>query len=288
MIFVLMTMLLDSGAAPIGLMSVTAAVNGTSLIVSGRFEAGSTVPMLIWPRKDSWTNPCSRASDLCCLRDVLLDYQNDALQKVQGPKCMSEIRGEFVAASRSGVRATSATTFTATVPTDTPFVAMLFVNQDPFYILDGVQTFHLTPEGMLKMTAVVQNNPCYNVQVPGKPFKICMHCNNRLRPNAAFTWTPTWYLDYECNWQCNDGFAVDLNVLDPQCAPLGTSAVPLQYVAWGVGGVFVLALVVATYRHLSQVAIPPPEPPEAAVKPSEMIQFKENTITPFHIRIKMN
>ncbi len=132
MLFVLMTMLLDGGAPPAGLISISAAVNGTSMLVRGTYERGDTTPMLVWPRKDTWHNPCRAATDLCCVRDLLLDYRNDELQRQQGPRCLTSLKDDLVAGSRPGVFVV-ANNFTASVPLDTPFVAMLFVHARPFF-----------------------------------------------------------------------------------------------------------------------------------------------------------
>jgi len=282
MLFVLM--LLDSGAAPVGLTSISAAVNGTKLSIRGSFEASDTTPMLVWPRKDSWKNPCRQATDLCCMRDLLLDYRNDELQQQQGPRCLQGLTGNLITGSREGVFMQGARNFSALVPLDTPFVAMLFVHTNPFYVLDGAQMFSIRQNGSVEILATLQNNPCYNVQVPGKPFSVCMHCNNALTPNARFVWTPTWYIDYVCDWQCNDGFQQDL--INPQCTQSG-SGIPLQstiIIACSVVAGVLLGLMCCRPAP----ATPPPEAPDAPMKVAEIIQFRENTITPMHIRVKMS
>ena len=288
MLFVFMTMILDSAASPAGLLSVRAAVNGTQLSVSGFFRSGETTPILVWPRKDTWHNPCREATDLCCIRDLLLDYQNDALQRQQGPRCMTELTGDLVSGSREGVSMQGENNFSALVPLDTPFVAMMFVHKNPFYALDGVQTFSLKPGGVVETGTLLQNSPCYHVEVPGRPFKICMHCNNILKPNAKFVWTPTWYIDYVCDWQCIDGYQIDSNVLNPQCTAVETTAVPLMNIVLISCAVVVAILIVCFCMQKKPPPPPPPEIQEPVVKTAEVIQFRENTITPLHIRIKMN
>jgi hypothetical protein len=177
--------------------------------------------------------------------------------------------------------------FTATVPLDTPFVAMMFVHSNPIYALDAVQTFTVRPDGRLVVQAIIQYNPCYNVDVPGKPFKVCMHCNNVLRANSRFVWTPTWYIDYTCEWRCNDGFQTDSNPLNPQCIPVTATAVPLQTIAVVLCALVLLIIGVALCNQKA-AAVPDPPAPEVSCKPAEIIQFRENTITPMHIRVKMN
>ena len=285
MLFVLMTMLLDSGAAPVGLTSISAAVNGTKLSIQCSFEASDTTPILVWPRKNEWHNPCRQATDLCCMRDLLLDYRNDELEKQQGPRCMQGLTGNLITGSREGVAMQGVRNFTALVPLDTPFVAMLFVHMNPFYVFDGAQMFSIRQNGSVEIRAMLHSNPCYNVQVPGKPFGVCMHCNNALGPNARFVWTPTWYVDYVCEWQCNDGFQLDSNLLNPQCAP--ASGIPLQSTII-IACCVVVAVLLCLLCCRAQTPTPPPEAPEAPAKITEIIQFRENTITPMHIRVKMH
>jgi hypothetical protein len=286
MLFVLMTMLLDGGAPPAGLISISASANGTSMLVKGMYERGDTTPMLVWPRKDTWHNPCRAATDLCCVRDLLLEYRNDELQRQQGPRCLTSLKGDFVTGSRPDVLVYGSN-FTAMVPLDTPFLAMLFVHVNPFYTLDSVQTFSLRSDGSVDVRAVVQNNPCYSVEVPGRPFKVCMHCNNILRSNAHFVWTPTWYIDYVCDWRCDDGF--ELSSLGNQCATATAVTVPLQTMAYGICAFVVVVLGIG--MMLQKQPAPDPEPDTAPTPQhlkAEIIQFRETSITPMHIRVKMN
>jgi hypothetical protein len=285
MLFVLMTMLLDGDAPPAGLMSLSVTVNGTSMLVKGTYMRGDTTPLLVWPRKDTWHNPCRAATDLCCVRDLLLDYRNDELQRQQGPRCIVSLKGDLVAGSRPEVSVFDNRNFTASVPLDTPFVAMLFIHENPFYTLDSVQTFALRTDGTVEVNAVLQNNPCYNVEVPGRPFKVCMHCNNLLRSNAHFVWTPTWYIDYVCDWKCDDGY--EASTLGNQCTTATAVTVPLQTLAFAICGIVVLVLGIGMMTQKSEDKAPPPDPPPLNVK-SEMIQFREMSITPMHIRVKMN
>jgi len=284
MLFVLMTMLLDGGAPPAGLLAISATANGTSMLVQGTYERGDTTPILVWPRKDTWHNHCRAAADLCCVRDLLMDYRNDELQNQQGPRCLTKLRGDLVAGSMPGVT-TSGRNFTAKIPIDTPFVAMMFIHENPFYALDSVQTFNLRTDGSVEAHVVIQNNICYSVEVPGRPFKVCMHCNNLLKSNAHFIWTPTWYIDYVCDWKCDDGF--EPGSLGNQCVPATTTIVPLQTIAYGICGVVVVVLGIGMMLQKSETKAPPPDPPSTPVK-SEMIQFREMSITPMHIRVKMN
>jgi len=288
MLFVLVTMLLESSATPVGLTAVKATANETKMSIEGRFEASGTIPVLVWPRKATWENPCRKSADLCCMRDLLLDYRNDELQRQQGPKCLTGLTGNLVTGSRQGVTMQSPNTFTALVPLDTPFVAMMFVHLDPFYVLDGVQTFSIRQDGTVEMSAIVKHAPCHNVEVPGKPFRVCMQCNNILKANARFIYTPTWYVDYTCEWKCNDGFVIDSNPLDPQCVGSHTE-VPLMIIIIAASAVVVAVLLVLLLCFfLRKPVAPPPEVAEQPVKSAEIIQFRENTITPMHIRVKMN
>ena len=286
MLFVLMTMILDGVASPAGLTSVSATVNGSLLRVQGTYERGETTPLLVWPRKDTWHNPCRMATDLCCVRELLLEYRNDELQRQQGPRCITTLKGDLIAGSRPDVLASN-NNFSALVPIDTPFVAMLFLHTDPFYTLDSVQTFNLRANGAVDVRAVVQNNPCHNVEVPGRPFKVCMHCNNVIRSNAHFVWTPTWYIDNVCYWKCDDGF--ETGTMGTHCSLMATPIIPMQTMAYGICGVVVVVLGLGLlFQKPAKLVADTETPPPLECGKHEIIQFREISITPMHIRVKMN
>ena len=280
-----MTMILDGSAAPAGLLSLSAVANGTNMWLRGSFEPGDTIPMLVWPRNGAWANPCRTAADLCCMRDLLLDYRNDEVQRQQGPRCLTGLQGNLISGSRPDVKMHGDKNFSALVPLDTPFVTMLFVHMSPFYVTEAVQTFKILPSGAIDVGAMWQNNPCYHVDVPGKPFKVCMHCNNVLRENSMFVWTSTWYIDYVCDWKCKDGF--EAASLGQQCVPVSATSVPLMPLAIGASALVVLALGVCLCCQRQQ-APPEPDAPMQSNSKAEIIQFREMSITPMQIRVKIN
>ncbi len=274
-------MVLDGVAPPIGLTSVTAHVNGTKMIMEGRYEAGMSTPILFWPKSNApWSNGCKNAKDLCCLKDLNAKYRNDALASVQGSQCLKSLPPNLVGGSRDSVFA-SEKSFVATVPSSTSFVAILFVHSTPFFILDGYQAFTIQSEGLVESNLIIANNPCYSVVVPGTLASVCMQCNNPLPSNAHYVWTSSWYTAYYCDWQCNQDFLKE----GSECVQ-ATRAVPLfGLVAAACAAVIIMIIVIycSLRKHHSA-----PEPDVEVFKvQSEMIQFKDGTaIIP--LRIKKN
>ena len=190
--FFFITMLLDGEAAPAGLVSIKAHVNNSQLMISGVYEVGATVPILLWPRVPGqiWVNTCRGAISACCLDDM--PYRNDALAASQA----CSLEGDLVGGSRPGVVVSGPGRFLAAVPMDTAFVAMLFVHRDPFFIIDAHQAITMMGDGTVDVRLSVQSSPCYSVQVPGKSLFVCMVCGNTLPGNAHFIWTPTWFVQH--------------------------------------------------------------------------------------------
>jgi len=284
MLFVLLA--LDGMAPPIGLTSVTARANGTQLMMEGRYQAGSSTPILIWPSDkrlmEPWVNPCRKATDLCCLRDVNAKYRNDALASVQGPQCLKSLPPNLVAGSRPGVEATS-TSFRAVVPINSPFVAILFVHESPFFILDGYQAFKTESVGNVESSLTIAHNPCYSVVVPGTLASVCMQCNNPLPPNARYLWTPSWSTDYFCDWQCDANY-----VRVGMDCEVALRRVPLVGIVVGACAA-VVCIVFIIYWSLRRVSAAAPEPPEVdfvRVK-SDIIQFKDGGLQ-IPLRMKRN
>jgi hypothetical protein len=236
-IMIFLFMVLDGFAPPIGLKSITAAVNGTELWMEGVFEPGNAVPLLIWPKSTQWFNPCSKSKDLCCLKDLNRNYRNDALKKVQGANCLTSLPNNLVTGSRENVVST-ATMFQAKIPIDTPFVAMLFVHINPFFILDSYQQIKILPANQFTSTIVTANNPCYNVIIPKTLISVCMQCNNPLPRNAHFVWTPSWHNNFHCSWECNFNY---LSV-ENQCESV-ENPIPLQTIIGIVAGCVICFLI---------------------------------------------
>jgi hypothetical protein len=289
------SMILDGGTAVgAGLLSVSAQANGTSMRVSGRYEAGGMVPVLVWPGAGGgvWGNPCRSASDLCCMREVVSLYRHDALaaavRALPPSACPRELRGDLVAGSLQGMQAGRGT-FTATVPSATPFVAMLFVHSDPFFVLDSVQQFRALPTGEVEVRAMATSGPCHHAAPPGLPFTVCMHCNNPLPAHAHFVWTQSWYVDLRCDFECDAGYGRD----GGGCEAPSASALPSLAPYAACFAVVLLLAGCLWWRWRASTADPDDEESESeplldAPARTDAITFKEGCITPHHIRIKIS
>lgn len=270
--FVLMA--LDGMGPPIGLTSVTARANGTLLHMEGRYECGSSIPLLVWPKTlEPWLNPCKKATDLCCLRELNTKYRNDALKSVQGASCLKSLPPNLVAGSQPNVVA-NGNSFQATVPISTPYVAILFIHHNPFFILDGYQAFHTETTGNVESSLVIAHNPCYSVVVPGTLASVCMQCNNPLPMNARYVWTPSWHSDYFCEWHCEPNYVRN----GVECE-MATRKVPLIGIVVGACSAVVF-IVLIIYCTLRRSPSPPPEAPEIELVRvrTDMIQFKEGSL----------
>jgi hypothetical protein len=272
-------MVLDGIAPPIGLTSVTAHVNGTKMIMEGRYESGMSTPILFWPKGNvPWSNSCKNAKDLCCLRDLNAKYRNDALASVQGSQCLKSLPPNLVGGSRELVTASEGS-FVATVPASTTFVAILFVHASPFLILDGYQGFTTQPGGLVESSLVIANNPCYSVVVPGTLASVCMQCNNPLPANAHYVWTSSWYISYLCDWQCNADYARNGN----ECV-IPALKVPLVGIIVSACAAVVVMIVVIYCTLRRNMAVVEPEVEVLKVH-TDMIQFKDNmTLPPLRIK----
>lgn len=268
-------MVLDGLSPPIGLTSVTARINGTQILMEGFYEPGLATPILVWPKSEAWFNPCKRAKDLCCLRDVNRIYRNDALKKAQGTNCLTTLPANLVAGSRENVVATR-NSFQAIVPLQTSYVAILFVHMKPFFILDGFQEFKIVPSGDVSTSLVIANNPCYSVVVPGTLASVCMQCNNALPANAYYVWTPSWYNDYRCSWLCNPNYAQNGNY----CEQAVSETVPLRNVIVGVvaGVTCLIALIYCNLKRTRRVQISEPMniPETTVASKKDIIQFRDD------------
>ena len=264
---------MDYVAPPIGLSSVTAVLNGSQLVLEGRYRAGASVPILVWPRSDGqvWLNPCRKATDLCCLRQISSTYRNDALSSVMptGTSCLRSLPPNLVGGSRPGVRSSSDGSFSASVPLGTAFVAILFVHASPFFVLEGYQAF--SASASVETSLTIDHNPCYSVVVPGTLASVCMQCNNVLPPNARYVWTSSWYLDYNCEWQCAQDFVRS----GTECV-LASRQVPLVGLIAGASASVIVAIT-AIYCALRRAQVLAADPPTVDVVRlhTEMIQFKD-------------
>lgn len=220
-------MIIDGLSPPIGLKTLNALIVDGKMHLNGTFESGLTQPMLLWPKNNPWQNPCKDAKNLCCLREVNDKYRNDLLQSIQQDVCLTELPNDMITSSRSGVTSTQ-NSFHAVVPSETPFLAMLFIQKDPFLIFEGFQKITVLETKEASTTFQVQNNPCYSVAVPGTMMSVCMQCNNKLPSNAYFVWTPNWYVNFQCSWECQHNYLK----ADNKCS-ISESNIPLKYVVLG-------------------------------------------------------
>ncbi len=272
-------LVLDGVAPPIGLTSVTARVNGTNLIMEGKYEAGASTPILFWPKGSTpWSNACKNAKDLCCLKELSAKYRNDALASVQGTECLKSLPPNLVGGSMPSIKATP-NSFEATVPASVSFVAILFVHSNPFFILDGYQGFKTQPGGLVETTLMIDHNPCYSVVVPGTLASVCMQCHNPLPANAHYVWTSSWYVSYLCDWQCNADYVRDGN----ECVSVARN-IPLIGIVVGACAAVVVMIVVIYCSLRKNVVMAEPEV-EVFKTTSDMIQFKSELVLP-PLRIK--
>lgn len=281
-------MVIDGLASPVGLTSLLAKSNGSHYIMDGRFSYGSSVPVMFWSKDDhEWSNYCFHEKDLCCLNRMSQDFRNDRLQSiVTENNCLTNLPTELVTGSTPNVRMTSSTTFHATVPSDTKFLGFLFVNFNPFFILDAYQGFRMVVDGVVKSNFVISHNPCYSVVVPGTLASVCMHCNNPLPMNSKYIWTPTWYVQYHCDWQCLPDYVKSGNACEYAKVEL-----PLFEIGLGFGSsllvIFILCCLYKFKRSLKHMEEIPKNEEERPLLKNDMIQFKSE-IKELQLRVKKN
>lgn len=122
--------------------------------------------------------------------------------------------------------------------------------------------------------------PCYTVSIPQKPFEICMQCTNPKPVHASYIWTPDWYKDFQCNWECNTGYS---GVTCSSLLPFDWWLWPLVVI---VSATLALALSAAA-AGCRKAPKPPPEEPEPLVVRPQMVQFREEVISHQQIRVKI-
>jgi hypothetical protein len=234
MLFVFM--IIDGLSPPVGIKTMNVRIDNGNLDINATFETGYTKPILLWPKSQDWVNPCKQAKNLCCLKEVNDQYQNDMLQSIQGTECLTSIPNNMVTNSRTGVQSTK-NSFHATVPRTTKFVAMLFVQDEPFKIFEGFHKINIQDALESATTFELQNNPCYSVAVPGTMISVCMQCHNKLPSNAYYVWTPNWYVNFYCSWECHHNYLKsDTNCILPE------NGIPLLPII--LGGVFAVAVLI--------------------------------------------
>lgn len=269
MIPLLMTALvLDADGGGTGLLGMTSTTSGTSVLLTGSWELGPGVtPVLIWPKGGAlWSNPC--LTQQCCLRNVSITHRNDALTGT----CSLDPAIDYVQGSRPNVLNTPAG-FTATL--DPPFpawVAVLFVGPQT----SAVRTLSVANADSIAFDLKVHNPICNQVNVPGTPLEVCMYCDNQRPFNSDFTWTPNWFSEFQCSWQCRTGYSET----GPSCLP--TVNIQIQsLLPWGLAGLVLICLACMLTRQVEE-----PDPPHMPPPPS-MVQFNR-PVSHTQIRVKIN
>ena len=221
--------------------------DGPSL--TGRYRPANSTPVLLWPQ-DKWAPSSSLRNDC--------------------PPGASE----RVACSRPGVEVRDVGdgvlewTWAATEPMRS--VHMSFVR--PHRVIDSV--IHIRDDRC-------QGSMCYKVNVPGRPFEVCMKCTNAHPPNAQFVYTPTWFQNSICSWECLPGFG------GPSCDPWEHHSRPLliksSVVVFGLAGLILIVMLIC-WRPRPPPPPPEPEPPQPR---TQMVQFRDDVITHHQIRVKI-
>lgn len=200
-------MRLDGSAPPIGMHSVAAHWANDSLKITGYFEAGKSIPILMWPADPSqpWENHCAGSKDTCCLKQMR-KYNTELQSSFPSSGCMASLK-PMVSGSTQNIKSTK-NSFEATFTRHVPWVAMLFFHMSPFFTMEAVQKFSTSAIDSAHGSFIVHNNPCFVAAVPGTGQTICMTCNNILPSNAHFVYTEMWYSTYRCDWECNQNYAL--------------------------------------------------------------------------------
>ena len=277
----------DALAPPPSLLWMRAKPIGLGMLsLTGAFRALDTTPIMLWGNGSRpWADPCAQNQNPCCLGAGSRAFRNDALSSGQS-SCPLEA-GDWVVGSRPGVEITAVrndvTLWEALVPITTDFLAMQFVWWGPrFWVTSGALP-------VSQSLGNLQPSVCHRVQVPNRPFEVCMYCSNAIPDRAEYTWTPDWFVSMQCNWQCLDGYS------GPWCY----TDVPLIW-PWATlaGGVVLLVLAgfmccrvstshVAVHPAPLQVPSAPPMD-ERLSQQTNMVQFRDDIISSHQIRIKIS
>lgn len=280
-------MLIDGLAPPVGLNSIVARSNGSHFTMDGKFFYGTSVPIMFWPKEsEAWVNYCSNEKNLCCLKTMVQHYRNDQLEGLIGNQCIEALPNDLVTNSAPHVSMVKPGQFHAIIPSTTHFVGILFINLDPFYIIDAYQSFKMVVDGVVESNFVIAHNPCYSVVVPNTMVSVCMHCNNILPANAKFVWTPNWYVNYECDWQCLANHVKN----GPGCEYV-KSDIPVLELGVAFASSFIIVFILICLfrcRKMSKVVEPVAKVEEEKVpNKNEMIQFK-GELKELQLRVKRN
>lgn len=278
-------LLIDGLASPIGLTSIVARSNGTDFTMDGKFLSGKAIPVMFWPKEgEVWTNYCAGAQDLCCLKSMVEHYRNDRLQSLISSDCLQSLPSELVTNSMPEVELIDSGQFHAIIPSSTHFVGVLFVNLDPFFIVDAYQGFKMVVDGVVESNFLIAHNPCYSVIVPNTLVSICMHCNNVLPANAKYVWTSNWYVNYDCDWQCLPNY-----IRNGGGCEYAKSNIPYLELTMAFGSSFMIILILILLYRCRRVhkvvEIPTKSEEEKLPQKNEMIQFKGD-LKDLQLRVK--
>ena len=266
------TLVLDGDGQGSGILGLTATVtNNHMLSLDFTLEvAHGTTPVVIWPRGSApFSNTC--LWDNCCLRNMSTAHRNDAL----GGSCQIDPALDYVTGSRPNVVRTGVG-FTATLAKPYPaWVAVVFVGQQPPY-LANVRTLAVVAPDTASFSVKVHNPTCTDVTVPGRPFQVCMYCDNTRPFNSEFVFTNDWFRDFQCSWECRQGY----RETGLSCMPEMTLQMPSK-TPWVVGVAVLLFLACIMTRQAEE------EPEPVHTPAPTLVQFT-STVTHGQIRVKIN
>lgn len=124
---------------------------------------------------------------------------------------------------------------------------------------------------------------CFSVQVPDRPFQVCMQCTNPLPANSEYVYTANWFLTKRCDTRCLAGFG------GAPCVPVAAAQPMMWPLVVSVTVLTLSALLLLLYITGRRAPSPPPEPEEPPPPlTSSMVQFRDDVITHQHIRVKIH
>lgn len=126
---------------------------------------------------------------------------------------------------------------------------------------------------------------CIKVSIPGKPFDICMQCDNPLPAHATYVYTPTWIRDKRCDWICESGWD---GTLCDHTGQQNFNDIAI-FISFGFYLFAIMAFLIL-YVHCM-----PSQKPKAVVDPLEcvvvhkttMVQFRDPMVSSHQLRIKL-
>jgi hypothetical protein len=265
-------------------VSARAETNG-QILLSGVYDAGDLLPVLLFSVGVPWVEPCLR--HVCCLWDVLERYRDHSLMDALGPTCDERVNLTNKDLMK-GNKGTAGRWEVATM-IHPSFVAMLFLCLGPVFCMYHEIAPVEWETGSTRWSSAWYGQPCQQVTyTDGR--KLCIYCANEKPTNAQFVFTPNWFQTFQCKWECLAGFT------GPGCE------LPTTMVVGAVaGGVLLLALAAGVWRivtrdvqkkTVSVVDIPRKDEAVSQLQSqkfrsnvSDVISFKEGAL--HEIRIKL-